>query len=499
LDYAHRHNIVHRDIKPANLLMQPNGRVKLTDFGVARLQDTADMTRTQGAIIGTLKYMSPEQVQGRPIDSRADLFSAGVVLYQLLTNHRPFDGGSDFAIIHEIIDHTPSPPSSFNPRVSAALDAVVAQALAKSPYQRFATAREFALALQAAVKRSGESSLPLKPAASGRTGGLVGGFLPSHVSSFTLNAAPHSEATDTGRNRAFDPTVQGTLPTFQPSQTAHVPRDLDSELGALTELMPEPVSSAEPATKRVSKMIGKLPGKPITTRITKPSAASAASVAVRRWSGRRIFALFTSLAVVLIGLGLKLPGWFSSDAFGPPVAVEPYRVWELQPVLPVPQAPAVRDTAEKTITEMKDGSTIGPLPTVISGTLSVLPVPLPTASAASAAKPGISLKPALTRPKPLVPAVDAASPPADHPLATASQSAVVQPAHVPVRTPPAKVLPAVPAPPDNPEEACANRILLGRYNCMMVQCVKPIFKAHPACVEIQGIEQRRRERLDQNF
>src|SRR6185369_15086576 len=117
LDYAHKQGIVHRDIKPANLLIEPGGRVKLTDFGVARMQDSGDATRTQGNMIGTLKYMSPEQVQGQKTDSRTDLFSVGVVLYQLLTDTRPFDGDNDFSIIHQIIGHKPAAPSSINPRL----------------------------------------------------------------------------------------------------------------------------------------------------------------------------------------------------------------------------------------------------------------------------------------------------------------------------------------------------------------------------------------------
>nr|WP_255553539.1 serine/threonine-protein kinase [Caenimonas aquaedulcis] len=159
LDYAHKQGIVHRDIKPANLLIEPGGRVKLTDFGVARIQDSGEATRTQGSMVGTLKYMSPEQVQGLKIDSRADLFSVGVVLYQLLTDKRPFDGDNDFSIIHQIIGHTPAPPSSFNSRLPGALDAVVARALAKDREQRFATARDFASALQSAIRRAEDQTV----------------------------------------------------------------------------------------------------------------------------------------------------------------------------------------------------------------------------------------------------------------------------------------------------------------------------------------------------
>jgi serine/threonine-protein kinase len=159
LDYAHKQGIVHRDVKPANLLIESGGRVKLTDFGVARIQDSGEATRTQGSMVGTLKYMSPEQVQGQKIDARADLFSAGVVLYQLLTDTRPFDGDNDFSIIHQIIGHTPPPPSSVNARLPPALDAVVARALAKDREQRFATARDFASALQSANRRAEDATI----------------------------------------------------------------------------------------------------------------------------------------------------------------------------------------------------------------------------------------------------------------------------------------------------------------------------------------------------
>lgn len=159
LDYAHKQGIVHRDIKPANLLIEPGGRVKLTDFGVARIQDSGDATRTQGSMVGTLKYMAPEQVQGQKVDSRADLFSVGVCLYQLLTDKRPFDGDNDFSIIHQIIGHHPAQPSSINPRLPSAIDAVVARGLAKNKEERFATARDFAVALQSAIRRAEDQTV----------------------------------------------------------------------------------------------------------------------------------------------------------------------------------------------------------------------------------------------------------------------------------------------------------------------------------------------------
>lgn len=159
LDYAHRQGVIHRDIKPANLLIEANGRVKLTDFGVARLQDSGDATRTQGTMVGTLKYMSPEQVQGRPVDARADLFAACIVLYQLLTGRRPFDADSDFGVIQQVVGHIPALPSALNPDLPLAMDAVVATALAKSRDLRYASAQDFAAALRSASGHAADPTI----------------------------------------------------------------------------------------------------------------------------------------------------------------------------------------------------------------------------------------------------------------------------------------------------------------------------------------------------
>jgi eukaryotic-like serine/threonine-protein kinase len=160
LEYAHQHKIIHRDIKPANLLIEANGRVKLTDFGVARIQDSGEATRTQGGMVGTLKYMSPEQVEGKAVGAESDLFSAGIVLYQLLTDRRPFDGDSYFSIVNQITNQNPPVPSSINQMLPTALDAVVARALAKDKTQRFASAQDFSTALQAAARRADPTITP---------------------------------------------------------------------------------------------------------------------------------------------------------------------------------------------------------------------------------------------------------------------------------------------------------------------------------------------------
>jgi len=165
LDHAHRQNVVHRDVKPANMLIEVTGRVKLTDFGVARIQEPDESHLTQvGGAVGTPKYMSPEQAKGQRGDSRSDVFSAGVVLYELLTGKLPFDGDNQFVVIHQIVSSDPVPPSALNPDVPPGMDAAMARALAKSPEDRFATARDFALALRSIAQHLPPSAgTPITP------------------------------------------------------------------------------------------------------------------------------------------------------------------------------------------------------------------------------------------------------------------------------------------------------------------------------------------------
>jgi eukaryotic-like serine/threonine-protein kinase len=148
LEFAHEAGVIHRDVKPANLMLDAGRKVKLTDFGVARITDpggeSADMTRA-GAMIGTPSYMSPEQIQGQAIDRRTDIFSAGVLFYQLITGRKPFEG-SGFPLAKKIMQDEAAPPSSLV-QIPPAIDRVVARALAKAPERRYPSARAFAEAL----------------------------------------------------------------------------------------------------------------------------------------------------------------------------------------------------------------------------------------------------------------------------------------------------------------------------------------------------------------
>jgi serine/threonine protein kinase len=142
LDHAHANRIIHRDMKPANIMILPNGMVKVMDFGVARIASTG-MTQA-GQVLGTPNYMSPEQVKGYPVDGRSDIFSLGVMLYELVTGEKPFGGQNITTVIYKIINVNPIPPRELDPTIHPGLNYIIAKALAKSPDERYPTCRALA-------------------------------------------------------------------------------------------------------------------------------------------------------------------------------------------------------------------------------------------------------------------------------------------------------------------------------------------------------------------
>ncbi|MBL8447292.1 MAG: protein kinase [Zoogloeaceae bacterium] len=223
LEFAHRQGVIHRDVKPANVMLDDEGRVKLTDFGVARLIDGSTDRTVAGTMVGTPSHMSPEQIQGLPVGSRTDIFAAGIVLYECLTGARPFGGSGVWAVQKQIIHDDPPPPSVRRPELGTGFDAIIIRALAKDPENRFASAAEFSRALatlqtMAAVPGSGitatlpafgpgeaeEATIVLTPSQDKRGQGGVG------ITAATLQASvadppvrgmaprmPHSIASDT--------------------------------------------------------------------------------------------------------------------------------------------------------------------------------------------------------------------------------------------------------------------------------------------------------------
>jgi eukaryotic-like serine/threonine-protein kinase len=140
LAYAHRHGVVHRDVKPGNVLITADGQVKVTDFGIARAMGADEQVTQTGLVMGTATYFSPEQAQGFAVDGRSDIYSLGVVLYEMVTGKPPFSGESPVSIAYQHVRERPQPPSLANPDIPAPLEAVILQAMAKSPADRYQTA-----------------------------------------------------------------------------------------------------------------------------------------------------------------------------------------------------------------------------------------------------------------------------------------------------------------------------------------------------------------------
>ncbi|MCE5241653.1 MAG: protein kinase [Syntrophobacteraceae bacterium] len=153
LDYAHSRGIVHRDVKPSNLLMRTDGLIKITDFGIAHIEDPAVTKQTQaGEILGTPAYMSPEQVMGKEVDGRSDLFSLGVILYEMSTGQKPFRGPTLTSILREIVDGLPRIPEGIQPELPPGFRTVIMKCLSKRPEDRYQTGRELAEALKGCLE-----------------------------------------------------------------------------------------------------------------------------------------------------------------------------------------------------------------------------------------------------------------------------------------------------------------------------------------------------------
>ncbi|EIE97055.1 Stk1 family PASTA domain-containing Ser/Thr kinase [Saccharomonospora glauca] len=208
LDFSHRHGIIHRDVKPANVMITRSGAVKVMDFGIARAVHDGQAAMTQtAAVIGTAQYLSPEQARGETVDARSDVYSAGCVLYELVTGEPPFTGDSPVAVAYQHVREAPRPPSESNPAVTPELDAVVLKALAKSTSERYQSAAE----LRSDLVRILSGQRPSAPMAGAppieeeRTQVLNASRQPEPDDDYTPDVYddPEEDARKRRRNRAF--------------------------------------------------------------------------------------------------------------------------------------------------------------------------------------------------------------------------------------------------------------------------------------------------------
>jgi serine/threonine protein kinase len=545
LDYAHQQGVIHRDVKPANLLIEPGGRVKLTDFGVARMQDSGDQTRTKGSIVGTLKYMSPEQVQGLAIDARADLFSAAVVLYQLLTGHRPFNGENDFAVIHQIIDSIPAAPSRLNTLLPTALDTVMTKALAKSRDQRYATAREFATALLAAGQQAQDRTVvppaaraPNEPRSAPDSRRLLsatglGVTTPGDASSpsqvvqemelvYWKDVKESSEPEDLhgflyrfpegvyaslakkrlqklgetnppagGEEAPVPPTVNE--PTARMDRVDDVQQDhaesTKAQLAALREaLKPRaPIPATPPATSEATRSDGKV-DRVSPSKRSKKSSSSRAGVAVphplARW-------LWSGAAALVVGLVIF---WGLGGRHAPSTAPATVATQQ-EKALVTPASNGASDTVPVTSASPAAAPASASLPAPVPGSAASAKVTtgaglakaLPNADKAKSSSLSKSVTTTAVVREPVVPL----------PASVASAEVPVPKPVASTVAPPVKPASAASQPQRNPAGACEGRVMLGYDSCMAEQCAKPGQASHPVCVERRETERRRREREEQ--
>ncbi len=207
LGFAHRNGTVHRDVKPGNILITPSGQVKVTDFGIARAFGGGDELTQTGSVMGTATYFSPEQAQGKSVDPRSDLYSLGVVLFEMITGTPPFLGESPVAIAYKHVQEAPPRPTSINPAVPKTLEAVIARLLAKNPNQRYASAEDLRADLRRFLEGAplaGTASAPIAnngdgASPGGAAAGAVAGAAAAGVVGGAAGAAASGPATQANR------------------------------------------------------------------------------------------------------------------------------------------------------------------------------------------------------------------------------------------------------------------------------------------------------------
>jgi serine/threonine-protein kinase len=513
LDHAHRQNVVHRDIKPANMLMEVTGRIKLTDFGVARIQEPDETNLTQvGGAVGTPKYMSPEQARGLRGDSRSDLFSAAVVLYELLTGTLPFTGENQFTVIHQIVSHEAKAPSSLNPEVPVEMDEVLVRAMAKNPDERYATARDFALALRGVAQHMNASSgtqggadvaaelgqflanRPAPASVSLRDGSSTGIFGPSL--DVALNTTVNHEAELGAWNAVKDSTnaqdFLGFLARFPAGIYARRAQSRVYQLGAgdaLQDAKTVPQFRAEARDSGFESTVGSYePTKPLQTpdpvvpAVQKKASIPVKQAPVTKDKTRKPWPLVIGSTVLVGVIALFLifkPGGPEVQTVKSLAAPTPVKSASAE----LPSEPLVRTAVPAMATP--------PVPQASAPVAIIASRPAPTAVAAAS-------KPVVSKPKP---------------GATTATPAVVQPHPAQPSSVQATAAPTSPVPPRETAspvasathgnghgpgpsmagQVCAERVFIFKIACIAEQCTTDRYRQTSECIRFKDMEREREE------
>jgi serine/threonine protein kinase len=247
LAYAHQHGVVHRDVKPANIMVPPGSAVKITDFGIARMRSAAaDLTQT-GMMLGSPKYMSPEQVIGKRADHRSDIFSLGVILYEMLTGAAPFAGENVTALMYQIVNFAPPAPSALNGAVPDLADYIVAKMLAKALEERYQSAAEVARDLRECERQLGSNAVASTPGpALGLASGPQPELLDTDVKTVLL------EQTLNRTRQADSAPVEGTVPPARGLAHSFNSMEATQRLAAMTGATTTQQHSADEAARQTA-------------------------------------------------------------------------------------------------------------------------------------------------------------------------------------------------------------------------------------------------------
>jgi serine/threonine protein kinase len=302
LDYAHRKGIIHRDIKPANIIMTTDGKIKITDFGITKIA-SSNLTTT-GQFLGTPNYMSPEQVSGAPVDGRSDIFSLGVVLYELLTNRKPFLGDNLTAISYKIVHEDFTPPAELSPEVPLEFNSIVARAMAKDPWNRYQRGKDLALALYQ-LKAHLEEQKALED---------LGTMVSAAENLPTLKLANLQEMAAMGAPRdAVAPSAPPVMPTAMPTPPPASPEPVDEEATRVNPSLGEAMSGTGPdlAPPSAESTIPRTPASTLEAAAPVPPAPQEWKKLARAEVNSRWFWIVSAAALALFVL---IAGWVALRA-----------------------------------------------------------------------------------------------------------------------------------------------------------------------------------------